>query len=99
MLANQFIPNYYKFLRNQTDESALKELVDFFGTIEKVLKLHGDNSFLGDVHVDKPAAADYLVWPWIERSQALKLLNSSKQENFFEDAYNSYFHNLKYLCS
>ena len=50
--------------------------MDFFERIEKVLKLHGDNSYLGDV--DKPGAADYLVWPWIERSQAFKILGTGK---------------------
>ena len=78
----QFIPNFYKFFRDSTDESALKELVNFFETLEKVIKLHGDNSYLGGV--EKPGAADYLVWPWIERSQSLKTIQPGKQTTLIQ---------------
>ena len=71
---SQFIPNFYKFFRNSSDEAALKELVDFFQRLEKLIKAHGENSFLAG-GVDKPGAVDYLVWPWIERSLALKILS------------------------
>ena len=69
----QFIPNFYKFFRNSSDEAALKELVDFFQRLENIIKAHGENGFLGGI--DKPGAVDYLVWPWIERSLALKILS------------------------
>ena len=76
LCALQFIPNFYKLLRDTSDETPVKELVDFFGRLEKIIERHGENSFLGGV--DKPGAADYLVWPWIERTQALKVISQGK---------------------
>lgn len=72
----QFIPNFYKYFRDTSDETPLKELTDFFQRLEKVIQHHGENSFFGGV--EKPGAADYLLWPWIERTQALKLLSPGK---------------------
>ena len=73
MSALQFIPSFYKFFRDNTNEAALKELLDFYQKLENIFKQHGENNFLGDA--DKPGAADYLVWPWIERSLAFKILS------------------------
>ena len=50
--------------------------MDYFGRLEKVIEHHGENSFLGGI--EKPGAADYLVWPWIERTQSLKLISPGK---------------------
>ena len=69
----QFIPNFYKFFRDNSDESALQALVDFLQRLENGLKLHKEKlglQFLGGSA--KPGAPDYLIWPWIERSWALK---------------------------
>lgn len=74
---SQFIPNFYKHFRDVSDESSLKELTDFFQRLEDVIKLHGGKGFL-DGSVEKPGATDYLLWPWIERSVALKLVSSGE---------------------
>ncbi len=64
---------------DNSDESALKELVDFFQKLESAIKNHKEKlgyQFIGDRA--KPSAADYLIWPWIERSQALKIISPGK---------------------
>ena len=84
MLFLQFIPNFYKFFRDNSDESALKELVDFFQRLENSIKLQKEKlglQFIGDS--TKPGAADYLIWPWIERSQALKIVSPGKPINTY----------------
>ena len=78
----QFIPNFYKFFRDNSDESALQALVDFFQRLENTIKLHKEKlglQFIGDS--TKPGAADYLIWPWIERTQAYKIASPSKLIN------------------
>ena len=75
----QFIPNFYKVFLGNSDESALQALVDFFQKLEDALKRHKEDlgmQFIGGV--TKPGAVDYLIWPWIERSQALKIASTSK---------------------
>ena len=75
----QFIPNFYKFFRDNSDESALKELVSFFQRLEDTIKVHQEKlglQFLGGP--TSPGAVDYLIWPWIERAQGLKIVSSGK---------------------
>ena len=75
----QFIPNFYKVFLGNSDESALQALVDFFQKLEDTLKHHKEDlgmQFVGGA--TKPGAVDYLIWPWIERSRALKIANTSK---------------------
>ena len=45
-----------------------------------MIKLHKEKfnmQFIGDSA--KPGAVDYLIWPWIERTQALKIASPGKQ--------------------
>ena len=75
----QFIPNFYKFFRDNSDESALQALVDFFQRLENTIKAHKEKlglQFIGGA--TSPGAADYLIWPWIERSQALGIASTGK---------------------
>ena len=57
-------------------------MVDFIDKIEQGLKRHSDHApgvtpFLGGVD-GKPRAVDFLVWPWLERLGALRILHESK---------------------
>ena len=75
----QFIPNFYKSFHDYSDESALQALIDFFQRLESTIKVHKEKlglQFIGGSA--KPGAADYLIWPWIERTQALKIASPGK---------------------
>ena len=79
-ISSQFIPNFYKHFLNSTssDESA-QELVSFFQRLEDAIKSHKEKlnmQFLGGIA--KPGAVDYLIWPWIERTQAVKIASPGK---------------------
>ena len=46
------------------------------GRLEEVLRLHAvvyedPTPFLGAIRTQKPKAVDFLVWPWLERLEAL----------------------------
>ena len=48
-----------------------------------MIKLHKEKfnfQFIGDSA--KPGAVDYLIWPWIERTQALKIASPGKIDGY-----------------
>ena len=57
----QFIPNYYKNLRQQENNDHNVELAKYLETLEEKLK---KSAFFGG---DAVSAVDYLIWPWGER--------------------------------
>jgi len=61
------ITTYYKFLLNEKEDSA--NYLAALDTIEKKL----ETDFVGG---DKPAMVDYMIWPWLERLSALKLMKN-----------------------
>ena len=78
----QFIPNYYKHYGNRQEESHTKEVVGFLEKLENILKKHQATSkdqklYLGGTE-GRPLAVDYLLWPWLERLEALSVVNESK---------------------
>ena len=73
----QFIPNYYKFYRNAGDDSTVAIIRDFLRQLNDIVKSH-PGGFLSEG--DSPGAVDYLIWPWLERYAALKIIAPRKLE-------------------
>ena len=71
----QFIPNYYKFYRNAADDSTVTIVQDFLRQLNDVVKSH-PGGFMSEG--DSPGAVDYLIWPWLERYGALKIIAPRK---------------------
>lgn len=71
----QFTPHYYKIFADKADDSNFTAIKDFLQKLDNVVKSH-PGGFMGGG--DSPAAVDYLIWPWIERYGALKILCPSK---------------------
>ena len=77
----QFIPNYYKHYGGESQESNTEEVVKFIEKIENALIMHaqasdGKKPFLGGIE-GKPAAVDFIVWPWLERLEAMSSIFES----------------------
>ena len=71
-LSDQFIPNYYKYYRDTADESTPIIIRDFLTRLNDLVKSH-PGGFVAEGA--SPGAVDYLIWPWLERLGALKLLS------------------------
>ena len=64
----QFTPNYYRhFSKDSVTEKDTEEVVKFLTNMEDIL---GTQKYFWGQN-DKPGAADFLVWPWIERLEAM----------------------------
>ena len=87
-LPSQFIPNCYKLFRDNSDETAIQALVEFFQRLENTIKLHKEKlgmQFIGGS--TNPGAVDYLIWPWIERALPLKTVSPGKLQLYLSCVY------------
>lgn len=67
----QFIPHYYKFFGDKGDDSNIAAIKGFFQRLNDTVKSH-PGGYMSEG--DSPTAVDYLIWPWLERYGALKIL-------------------------
>ena len=73
-LTMQFIPNYYKHFRKVNDEKSDAAMVKFLQVMEEHITKFGGKFLMGE----QIGAADYLLWPWMERLEVLtELLGKS----------------------
>ena len=73
----QFIPNYYKHY-GSAEESHTQAVVRFLQKLEDALKEQASpRPFLGGVE-GRASAADYLIWPWLERLEAIATITDCK---------------------
>ena len=71
------MPNYYKFFSNNADKSSTNALKTFIQKLEIIIKSH-PGGFVGENY--SPGAVDYLIWPWFERLDAIKILTPGKYQ-------------------
>lgn len=63
----QFVSNYYKYYRKQNDEKTDAAVTKFIQVMEQYITNSGNKFLMGE----EVGAADFLVWPWFERLEAL----------------------------
>ena len=74
ILYTQFIPNYYKFYRRTADDATVDIINDFLQRLNDLVKSH-KGGFMSAGDSPTATAVDYLIWPWLERFKALKLIS------------------------
>ena len=62
----QFVPNYYKYFGKANDEKTAAGIVKFLQVMEQHITKSGGKFLMGE----QIGAADYLLWPWMERLEA-----------------------------
>jgi glutathione S-transferase len=85
---SKFIPNYYKYYRDTADESTAKIIRDFLKRLNDLVKSR-PGGFVAEG--TSPGAVDYLIWPWVERLAALKLLSTEFAEQTKEEDFPEFF--------
>ena len=75
---NAVISPYYKILFSTSGipVGALSEFVESLDIFEKELKKRGTAFFGGE----NPGMLDYMIWPWCERSEVLRIILGNKYE-------------------
>jgi len=66
-------------------EENISLMITFTNTLEELLK---ENNFLFG---DSPSAADYLIWPFIERLPGVQLLSEKLKEAFTSEKFPAFF--------
>lgn len=56
--------------------AAVKELENFFDIFESELRTRGTTYFGGS----KPGFVDYMIWPWIERTEVVPIIAGTQNE-------------------